>query len=462
MSSIKNKLWMIVGGLILSGLMWCGISEAGPLTLCGGSQLYCVTADGIIHAQGFDSQGTVLSPVYGTAYGMKCDGVTSDRVAFQNTLDAAKALALVSTGTVQVILPIGRCVDIVATYVMPSNFTGVNLHGEGTGFASTLLVGPGGSSTVLSIDDGYYWSITNLGFDGNSTTAPVLNFINTSASNGVVFVNNITILNGSTGTGSLLKIAGWSWSSFSNIQLGDGNLGGAAVGSIGIEFGNDTNTYYNTFNNIVLFNVDIGVKYPVAAFEPTFANNFYSIYHSNGGSGTACLQIDKAAGGIIADGWLCTGIKEFLDSTGTGVGTGGGPITVRNLHMGSKNADNTALRYNKDGPIILENPVFTDGAALVSYNSGGNTGRLTVMGGKFANATPFSMGSADTLTVKGAMTGTTKLPDQEQWATTLFASLGTPLNGTVKYCSDCTIANPCAGAGTGAFAKRLNGVWVCN
>lgn len=43
-----------------------------------------------------------------------------------------------------------------------------------------------------------------------------------------------------------------------------------------------------------------------------------------------------------------------------------------------------------------------------------------------------------------------------------FASLGTPSNGTLVYCSDCTIANPCAGSGTGALAKRLNGVWVCN
>lgn len=44
----------------------------------------------------------------------------------------------------------------------------------------------------------------------------------------------------------------------------------------------------------------------------------------------------------------------------------------------------------------------------------------------------------------------------------VFASLGTPSNGTFRYCSDCTIASPCAGAGTGSFAKRLNGVWVCN
>jgi hypothetical protein len=43
-----------------------------------------------------------------------------------------------------------------------------------------------------------------------------------------------------------------------------------------------------------------------------------------------------------------------------------------------------------------------------------------------------------------------------------FSNLGTPGNGTFVYCSDCTIAATCAGSGTGAFAKRLNGAWVCN
>src|SRR5205085_2230853 len=49
-----------------------------------------------------------------------------------------------------------------------------------------------------------------------------------------------------------------------------------------------------------------------------------------------------------------------------------------------------------------------------------------------------------------------------QFTPITFANLGTPSNGTVAYCSDCTIANPCAGSGTGAIAKRLNGAWVCN
>jgi hypothetical protein len=45
---------------------------------------------------------------------------------------------------------------------------------------------------------------------------------------------------------------------------------------------------------------------------------------------------------------------------------------------------------------------------------------------------------------------------------TQFADLGAATNGSITYCANCTLANPCAGGGTGALAKRLNGVWVCN
>jgi len=45
---------------------------------------------------------------------------------------------------------------------------------------------------------------------------------------------------------------------------------------------------------------------------------------------------------------------------------------------------------------------------------------------------------------------------------TAFANLGTPANGALVYCFDCQVVNPCAGSGTGAFAKRLNGQWACN
>jgi hypothetical protein len=54
-----------------------------------------------------------------------------------------------------------------------------------------------------------------------------------------------------------------------------------------------------------------------------------------------------------------------------------------------------------------------------------------------------------------------------------FAGLGTPVVGTMTYCTDCVkvyaainqAAAVCAGSGTGAFARRLNSgtaVWVCD
>jgi hypothetical protein len=56
----------------------------------------------------------------------------------------------------------------------------------------------------------------------------------------------------------------------------------------------------------------------------------------------------------------------------------------------------------------------------------------------------------------------------------VFTQLGGQSNGTFTYCSDCRVAAPsscstanpsaciCSGGGTGAFAKRLNGAWLCD
>jgi len=43
-----------------------------------------------------------------------------------------------------------------------------------------------------------------------------------------------------------------------------------------------------------------------------------------------------------------------------------------------------------------------------------------------------------------------------------FADLGTSPNGTMIMCIDCQETRWCRDGGTGAFAKRLNGRWVCN
>jgi hypothetical protein len=42
-----------------------------------------------------------------------------------------------------------------------------------------------------------------------------------------------------------------------------------------------------------------------------------------------------------------------------------------------------------------------------------------------------------------------------------FALLGTAPNGSIRYCTDCAAATPCAGSGVGSIAIRTNGVWIC-
>jgi hypothetical protein len=45
---------------------------------------------------------------------------------------------------------------------------------------------------------------------------------------------------------------------------------------------------------------------------------------------------------------------------------------------------------------------------------------------------------------------------------TLAQLSATATNGTINYCSDCVLgSNPCSGGGSGAFAVRAGGAWVC-
>jgi hypothetical protein len=45
---------------------------------------------------------------------------------------------------------------------------------------------------------------------------------------------------------------------------------------------------------------------------------------------------------------------------------------------------------------------------------------------------------------------------------TVFSQLWAAQNGTAIVCADCTAANPTAGEGTGAFVRRIGGIWVGN
>jgi len=74
--------------------------------------------------------------------------------------------------------------------------------------------------------------------------------------------------------------------------------------------------------------------------------------------------------------------------------------------------------------------------------------------------TNIGLGTVPAVNTTARMTG----PSTLGYNGFVFANIAAFLttNGQTGYCSDCTIANPCAGVGTGAIAKRLNGINVCN
>lgn len=94
----------------------------------------------------------------------------------------------------------------------------------------------------------------------------------------------------------------------------------------------------------------------------------------------------------------------------------------------------------------------SDNNVQVSFTGGGSprgyVGSISNVMGLFNNSAALAWG-----------VGTTGLP---LIGSVAFASLGTPANGNMVFCTDCTKATPCAGSGNGALAKRLNGAWDCD
>lgn len=95
-----------------------------------------------------------------------------------------------------------------------------------------------------------------------------------------------------------------------------------------------------------------------------------------------------------------------------------------------------------------------DGRINFTNNALAGITRLTL------GAEAVAYGSIEPVTVGGQFNGFRFA--KGDGTTVVFADLGAASNGVIVYCSDCTKATPCAGAGNGALAKRLNGAWDCD
>jgi hypothetical protein len=124
------------------------------------------------------------------------------------------------------------------------------------------------------------------------------------------------------------------------------------------------------------------------------------------------------------------------------------------LKLGSSTAfarlDNNVVEHGTGTVANTGNERYTSNWAQFARNAA-NSGNIRIW--------DFGTTVADVTTIGDANAASVNLGQLTPFTN---ATLGTPGNGVVRFCSDCTIANPCAGGGNGALAKRLNGIWVCN
>ena len=151
-------------------------------------------------------------------------------------------------------------------------------------------------------------------------------------------------------------------------------------------------------------------------------------------------MLDAGVWGVSTSG--TTGICNTTSGGNAGTGNRFIGNSIRTPLEGSTLGNLIGIDERGSGTYIAYNTLVGFPAGQDIYNAGTNT---VLVGNRRADTDATFRVSTDIL-----------------FTATTFATLGAPANGTIKYCSNCTIANPCAGGGTGAIAKRLNGVWVCN
>jgi hypothetical protein len=114
---------------------------------------------------------------------------------------------------------------------------------------------------------------------------------------------------------------------------------------------------------------------------------------------------------------------------------------------------------------------FTNGGVTMTGRLAGASGTVALPGYRFSadDNTGIYWIAADNmgLAVNGTKqidvsTTTVGFTNLVGLGSTTNGSLGTPANGSIIYCSDCTKTTPCAGSGTGALAVYINGAWDCN
>lgn len=168
----------------------------------------------------------------------------------------------------------------------------------------------------------------------------------------------------------------------------------------------------------------------------------------------------------------CTARVQVYGATGNG--TTGAVIIGNAVDFSSFVANKfRGVAFTVNRPSVVErlgNKSF-DSTPIQNFivDDGSGNAKINFIGAAGSNQTTFQSATTGTFSAfhngvgvftmdgSGVLGVTTRLTLN----TLLQANLGTPANGTIVYCSDCTTSVTCAGGGQGALATRLNGAWSC-
>jgi hypothetical protein len=174
----------------------------------------------------------------------------------------------------------------------------------------------------------------------------------------------------------------------------------------------------------------------------------YGCHLENQNSSSHLATVSSAAsltlhGGRIFDGRSGSSADWYIQATGAGT-----TINLLNTHFASaKTSVASIIQANTNARAFAQ--IIDDTSNVVS----------AIFNGSSTNVSDFTMQGTNGGIAVAPLTEAGFRPGSVT-ATVLLSS--TPPNGTMIYCSNCTITSACASGGNGAFAKRLNGVWVCN
>lgn len=190
----------------------------------------------------------------------------------------------------------------------------------------------------------------------------------------------------------------------------------------------------------------------IGLYECTASGTWVAVGLTRNGANTQLILPAGTAAvpSLTFTGGLTTGLYQAAATT-IGFTSAGASIGTFNTSASFRLADAGDFGWATRSYIVSA----TDGVITMLNNAGNNFTGLT-LGPAAVTHTRITVSAA----VGGQAQGIILLRGDGTAQTQ--ANLGAATNGSMIYCSDCTIANPCAGGGTGAIAKRLNGAWVCN